>query len=239
MKTQEIGYKIDGITHKAFVAVDDSKSGSKPAVLIAHDWTGRNAFAEEKAVKLAELGFVGFALDMYGEGRQGSTNDEKAALMTPMIEDRNLLKKRMLAAFDTCANLAFVNVDQVMSIGYCFGGLCALDLARSGADVKGVVSFHGLLHAPVQKECKKITSKVLVLHGYDDPMAKPESIDEFAHEMSAAKVDWQLHAYGNTLHSFTNTQANDYDFGTVYSPNADKRSWQAMLNFLAECGPSI
>lgn len=234
MITKEINYQVDGRTHKGFIAYRDDLAQPKPGILITHDWTGRNEFAQDKAIQLAELGYVGFAVDMYGDGQTGQTNDEKAALMMPMMEDRGLLRRRIAAAFHCLSSQSSVNSQKVLAMGYCFGGLCSLDLARSGADVKGVVSFHGLLSAPEKKTAARINAKILVLHGYDDPMVPPQSIDEFAQEMNQAGVDWQLHAYGNTLHSFTNPLANDRDFGTVYSPSADHRSWQATLNFFAE-----
>jgi dienelactone hydrolase len=234
MNTQELTYEIDGIEYIGYIAYDDNISFEKPAVLIAHDWSGRNALAESKARELAEQGYVGFALDMYGEAKQGKTNEEKTALITPLLSDRGVLQKRMSAALETCRNLPFVASDKIMAMGYCFGGLCVLDLARTGANILGVVSFHGLLNAPEQKLCAKIKSKVLVLHGYDDPMVQPEALQAFANEMSEAQVDWQLHSYGNTLHAFTNPLANDPNFGTVYSEVADKRSWKATLNFFDE-----
>jgi dienelactone hydrolase len=112
--------------------------------------------------------------------------------------------------------------------------MCALDLARSGADVRGVISFHGLLTPPDNLDGQSISSKVLVLHGYDDPMARPEAMTALAEELSAAGADWQIHAYGNTVHAFTNPMAQDAAFGTVYSATADHRSWRAAREFLAE-----
>ena len=126
-----------------------------------------------------------------------------------------------------------VDADRCAGMGYCFGGLCMLDLARSGADVAGVISIHGLFNAP-DIDCAPIAAKVLCLHGYDDPMALPETILELGSELSSAGADWQLHAYGGTVHAFTNPEANDPDFGTVYSATADARATQAIDNFLAE-----
>lgn len=234
MITTEVKYTIDTTSHHGFVAYQAELKQPKPAVIICHDWTGRNALAEQKACQLAELGYVGFALDMYGSAKNGQTNQEKTALMMPMMEDRTLLSKRVNAALETVKALPQVDAERVFVIGYCFGGLCALDLARSGADVKGVVSFHGLLNAPATQQCKRMKAKVLVLHGYDDPMVPPQMLGQFADEMNQAGVDWQLHAYGKTLHAFTNPLAADYQLGTVYDKRADQRSWQTMLNFISE-----
>lgn len=227
-------YDDDGVALHGFAAFDDSHDNPRPAVIIAHDWTGRNEFACEKAKFIAEMGMVGFALDMYGEGRQGKDNDEKGAMMTPLIENRALLRRRMQAALAAVKAMPQVDDSRIVVIGYCFGGLCALDLARDGADIKGVVSFHGLLAKPDELDNQTIKAKVLVLHGYADPMVEPAQVNHFCQEMTESEVDWQVHMYGNTLHAFTNPEANDPGFGTVYSKTADERSWQAMLNFIAE-----
>ena len=234
MIEQEIEYKINNDIFKGFVCFDETIKQPQPAVLISHDWVGRNEFDEDKARKLARLGYVAFALDMYGNGQNGSTVEEKYALMGPLVENRNMLKERIVGAFNALASLKQVDDSKIMAMGYCFGGLCVLDLARSGINVKGVVSFHGLLKAPEVKQCQRITSKILVLHGYDDPLVTPDFINELALEMSQEKVDWQLHAYGNTKHSFTNPDANDLASGLVYNNIAERRSWQATLNFFDE-----
>ena len=234
LQKTKIEYIDNNIVLEGYCALDDSKQGKKPAVLVVHDWSGRNDFACQKAEQLAELGYVGFAVDMYGNGQVAQTNAEKKALMTPLVEDRALLQQRILAALDTVQRMEAVNTARIAVIGFCFGGLCALDLARSGAEIRGAVSFHGQLKSPPNLPTKKIHAKVLVLHGYDDPGVPPADIATFANEMTAAKVDWQVHMYGNTQHAFTNPTAHDPDAGLVYNPLADKRSWQSARNFLAE-----
>ena len=228
-------YKHDEISLHGFVAYDDTQQGPRPLVLIAHDWTGRNEFACLKAEKLATLGYVGFALDMYGEGRQGETNEEKTALMQPFMVNRRLLRNRVKAAYDAALKLPEVNPNKIGIIGFCFGGLCALDLARSGTPLTGVVSFHGLLKAPeTTPEIRALKTKVLALHGYDDPMVSPEQINDFALEMTALNADWQIHMYGQTKHAFTNPLADDPEFGTVYNKTADFRAWRTMVQFFDE-----
>lgn len=219
---------------EAFFAYDAAITGSRPAVLIAHTWGGRDSFVAEKARKLASLGYVGFALDMYGKGVVGSGKEENAKLMQPFMDDRAKLQQRMVAALTAVQQLPWVDGNKVAAMGFCFGGLCVLDLARTGADVKGVVSFHGLLGAPDNTQGIKIKAKILALHGHDDPMAPPEQVLTFQDEMTQAGADWQFVSYGNTMHAFTNPVANDPGFGTVYQADADRRSWQAMGNFFAE-----
>ncbi|WP_020160696.1 MULTISPECIES: dienelactone hydrolase family protein [Methylobacter] len=229
-----IGYMDGDVQLEAFFAFDDALSGRRPAVLINHAWGGRDEFVAEKARKLAELGYVGFALDMYGKGVLGSGPEENARLMQPFMADRALLQKRIQAALYAVKQLPWVDDSKIAAIGFCFGGLCVLDLARTGADIKGVVSFHGLLGAPDNTRGTAIKAKVLALHGHDDPMVSPEQVLAFEQEMTEAGADWQVHAYGHTMHAFTNPVANDPAFGTVYQADADRRSWQAMQNFLAE-----
>lgn len=229
-----IGYLDGDVLLEAYFAFDDAITERRPAVLISHAWGGRDDFVAEKANKLAELGYVGFALDMYGKGVIGNSPEQNSKLMQPFMTDRGLLQKRIKAALYAVRLLPWVDDSKIAAMGFCFGGLCVLDLARAGADLKGVVSFHGLLGAPDNLETNAIKAKVLALHGHDDPMGPVEQVLAFEQEMTKAGADWQLHTYGHTMHAFTNPKANDPAFGTVYQANADKRSWLAMKNFLAE-----
>ncbi len=229
-----VGYLDGDVLLEAFFAFDDSLSGRRPAVLINHTWAGRDDFVAEKAKKLAALGYVGFAVDMYGKGVLGSSIEENAQLMQPFMDNRLMLQKRMQAAFYAVKLMPWVDDSKVAAIGFCFGGLCSLDLARTGADLKGVVSFHGLLDAPDNTQSNAIKAKVLAVQGYEDPLATLDQVIAFEQEMTAAGVDWQLHTYGNTQHAFTNPAANDPNRGMVYRPEADRRSWLAMKNFLIE-----
>jgi dienelactone hydrolase len=232
--TKTIDYRDGEKLLEAFVAYDDRFTAPRPVVLINHTWVGRDNFVEGKAHKIAELGYVGFAVDMYGKGILGSSPEESAKLMKPFIDDRAMLQQRMKAALAAAKQLPWVDNDNCAAIGFCFGGLCVLDLARTGIELKGVVSFHGLLGAPGNIHNNTIKAKVLALHGHDDPMVPVEQVIAFEQEMTQANADWQLHSYGHTLHAFTNPVANDPKFGTVYKPDADRRSWQAMQNFLTE-----
>ncbi len=224
-------YDVNG---KSFAGYLNAGTGAepRPGILVAHAWGGQGDFENRRADELAEMGYVALAIDVYGEGQRGSDAATNGALMQPLLDDRAELLQRLQGAQDAMRALPEVDAAKTAIIGYCFGGLCALDLARSGSDVRGVVSLHGLFNAP--PETRKISARVLALHGWDDPMAPPESVLEFANEMSTAGADWQLHAYGGTMHAFTNPEANDPDFGTVYSESANRRSWEAVANFLQE-----
>ena len=231
MKTEEINYQVQDQQYQAFVAYPEKQNA--PLILIAHSWAGRDEFVQNKAIDLAQEGFVAMAVDMYGNAKVGNSTEENQSLMAPLIEDREKLKSIITAAVETGKQLEAVDTSKIAAIGYCFGGLVVLDLARSGIDINGVVSFHGLLMGSDISD-KGIQAKVLVLHGERDPMVPLSMIDEFQQEMTEAQADWQLHSYGNAYHAFTNPDANDPDFGTQYNQSADKRSWQSMMNFFSE-----
>lgn len=232
-----IEYEHDGTLLEGFLAYDDAQAGSRPAVMIAHAWAGRGEFECDKARALAKLGYAGFAADVYGKGVLGKDREENANRMQVFLDDRAKLQSRLTAALAVMKAQPEADANQVAAMGFCFGGLCVLDLARSGADLKGVVSFHGLLGAPDGMTGADIKAKVLVLHGHDDPMAQVDAVVALEKELTAAGADWQIHVYGNTLHAFTNPAANDPDFGTVYDATAERRSWQALRNFLGELFP--
>jgi len=229
-----IEYEHDGTVLEAYLVLDGGSSRPRPAVMVAHTWEGRGEFVCDKARILAGQGYAGFAIDLYGKGVVGSGPEENAQLMQPFLDDREYLQARLLAAFQALGTIEAVDHTKIAAIGYCFGGLCVLDMARLGLSVQGVVSLHGLLGAPGNTDGNPIKSKVLILHGNDDPMAPVDDVIAVERELSGAGADWQLHAYGNTMHSFTNPNANNPDLGTVYNECADRRSWASMMNFLGE-----
>jgi dienelactone hydrolase len=224
----------DGETRlEGWLARDDAATSPVPGVLVAHTWAGRGAFEQGKARSLAELGYVGMALDLYGDGKLGSGPEENRGLMQPFLDDRELLRRRMLAAVEGLRGAEGVDPDRIAAIGFCFGGLCVLELARTGIDVRGVVSFHGLLHPPPEPAAE-VRAKVLVLNGADDPWVTADHVASFQREMTAAGADWQLHNYGRTLHAFTNPAADSPEAGAQYSESADRRSWRTLVGFLDE-----
>ena len=229
-----VDYLDDDAVLEGFFAYDDALEGRRPAVLISHAWAGRDEFVADKAKKLAELGYVGFALDVYGKGNRGNSIEENSQLMQPFMDDRAKLQKRITAALSAVRLLPWVDDQMIAAIGFCFGGLCVLDLARTGVDLKGVASFHGLLIPPDNLVATNIKAKVLVMHGNDDPMVPVDHVVALEKELTDAGADWQIHVYGNTLHAFTNPVANDPGFGTVYNSVADNRSWKSLVAFLKE-----
>lgn len=232
MKTELIEYTHNGTLLEGFLCYQSDKK--LPGVILCHAWSGRDDFVCKQAKKIADWGYSTFALDLYGKGILGSSKEENMSLMLPFIQDRSLLKNRLLHCLNTFQDTGVADNSKIASIGFCFGGLCALDYARSGAQIKGSVSVHGLLSAPDNHYPERIKSKILALHGHDDPMVRSEDVLEFEKEMTQAGADWQIHIYGNTMHAFTNPMANDPDFGTVYNSIAAKRAWLAARNFFEE-----
>ena len=234
IKTETVEYKQGETTLEGFHAYDDSVSGKRPGVLIVHQWKGLGDYEKKRAVMLAKLGYNVFAVDIYGKGIRPSSPKEAGALAGKYKSDRALLRERVKAGLDALQKNEFTDAKKIAAIGYCFGGTTVLELARSGADVSGVVSFHGGLSSPNPEDAKNIKCKVLVLHGADDPHVIPE-VPGFQDEMRKAGVDWEFVAYGNAVHSFTDWNAgNDNSKGAAYNEKADKRSWEAMKQFFAE-----
>ncbi|MDE0626269.1 MAG: dienelactone hydrolase family protein [Bryobacterales bacterium] len=234
IQTRQLDYKDGSQTLCGQLAWDPSSDGPSPGVLVVHTWAGCGEFERGKAIDLARLGYVALAVDMYGDGVVGGGPEENARLMAPLLEDRALLQRRVLRALEALKSLQRVDASRTAAIGFCFGGLCVLDLARTGAECQGAVSFHGLLDPPGNLEGVRIRASVLVLHGWDDPMALPESVAALGAELTVGGADWQVHAYGGTMHAFTNPKASSPENGTVYSARADSRSWEAMRDFLGE-----
>jgi dienelactone hydrolase len=231
--TEKVEYTHGDGTFEVHVALPDG-DGPAPAVVLCHAWAGQGDFERGFAEELAAKGYVGVAHDVYGKGVYGQSKEENQALMTPLASDRAYLYDRLATGLKAVLAHPRVDAGKVAVAGFCFGGLCALDVARRGTDVAGAISFHGILGAPDDAPAKDVKAKVLALHGYDDPMAPPEALTAFASEMTAGGADWQILAFGNTKHSFTTPGANDPEMGLEYSASADRRARQAMHSFLAE-----
>lgn len=231
-----VRYDFDGIAFDGAIAA--VSGAARPCVLVIHGWEGRSEGQDRIARRLTELGYAAFCVDLYGDGKRGSLAPNSAsinmALMTPLMEDRALLQRRLLAAVEAAKGLAEVRADAVAAIGFCFGGLCALDLARANAPVEAVASFHGGLTPSPLPSPAKIEPKVAVYHGWDDPMAPPEQVVALGMELTAADADWQLIAYGGTMHAFMAEGVNAPEQGLQYNERSARRAWDAMAGFLAE-----
>ena len=233
--TETIEYKQGETVLAGFLAYDQAQTGPRPGVLIVHQWKGLGAYEKMRAEMLAKLGYTVFAVDIYGKGIRPGTPQDAGALAGKYKNDRALLRSRVTAGLDVLKKLSRTDPKRIAAIGYCFGGTTVLELARSGAEISGVASFHGGLSTPNAADAGNIRGKVLALHGADDPFVPAAEVAAFEAEMRAGKVDWQLVTYGGAVHSFTDAGAgNDNSKGAAYNASADQRSWTAMKGFFAE-----
>jgi dienelactone hydrolase len=229
-----VDYTIDGNPYEGYFAMPGGGE-DLPLIVIAHAWGGLGDNEKQKARKIADqLNCAAFAMDVYGKGKRGADATENEALMMPLVQNRAELQNRLAAGLAFAKTQDGVNASKVAAIGYCFGGLSVLDMARANMDVLGVASFHGLLGAADNLSPSQIKPKVLIEHGWQDPMAKPEDVVAIGAEMVAAGADWQLHAHGKAVHSFTTEGADNRAGGTEYDADADRRSFQSLGAFVSE-----
>jgi dienelactone hydrolase len=236
MQARDIDYRCDDINLRGYLALDENADRKRPGVLVFHEGLGLGEFAMERARRLAELGYVALAADMFGDRRQASNLQQIATLVGGLRAEPEKLRARGRAALTTLAALPQVDADRLAAIGFCFGGSVVLELAREGADLKAVVSFHGVLATKLPAQAGRVKASVLVCTGADDPLAPPEQLTDFENEMRAGGVkDWQIIAYGNTLHGFTNPAADGSMMRTaIYNEQADRRSWASMKSLFDE-----
>ena len=233
--TEAIEYKQGDTVLEGYLAYDSSIKGKRPGVLIVHQWKGLTDYEKKRAEMLAKLGYSVFALDIYGKGIRPQSSQEAGAQAGRYKNNRDLLRARAQAGLAVLQKHELTDPKRVAAIGYCFGGTTVIELARGGADIAGVVSFHGGLDSPHPEDGRNIKCKVLALHGADDPNVPAKDLAAFEDEMRQAKVDWQLVKYGGAVHSFTDWNAgNNPARGVAYNEEADRRSWQAMKQFFAE-----
>ena len=229
LSKETLQYSDGDVALEGYLVHDDTIKEARPGILVVHDWMGLGSYAKMRADQLAELGYVTFAIDMYGKGIRPKDSKEASAQASIYREDRALMRSRARAGLDVLMSQPLVDSKRIAAIGYCFGGGTVLELARSGADIQGVVSFHGNLDTPNPEHAKGIKAKVLVLHGADDPFVPEKDVIAFHQEMRQAKVDWQMVIYGGAVHSFSNPNSgDDPSTGAAYDEKADRRSWHAM-----------
>ncbi|MGH3379659.1 MAG: dienelactone hydrolase family protein [Actinoallomurus sp.] len=233
MHERPVAYEHEGTTLDGLLAVDAAEPGLRPAVLVVHGMEGRSGAQVDFVRRLTAWGYAGFAVDLFGIGEDGDIGRGER-LMMEMLEDRDLVRRRMLYVLDLVRDLPEVDSDRVAAVGFCFGGLCVLDLARSGAEVRGVASFHGVLTPPEGGERNEIRAMVTVFHGWDDPFAPPEHVVGLGKELTEAGTDWQVHAYGNTMHAFMAPMANNPEAGIMYNERSARRAWSSLGSFLTE-----
>jgi dienelactone hydrolase len=232
--TKTVEYQQGETICEGFAAWDDAQTGPRPGVLVVHEWYGLGDNVRTRCQMLAELGYVAFGADIYGKGVRPSNNDDAGKEAGKYRADRPLLRARAQAALDTLLGLPNVDKSRIAAIGYCFGGMTVLEMARAGTDIAGVVSFHGSYPTDMPAQPGGVKAKILVCNGAADPHNPPDAVAGLQKEMDDAGVDWQFINYGHAMHSFTNPQANAPQFGLQYNAEADHRSWEAMKQFFAE-----
>jgi dienelactone hydrolase len=232
---KEVVYRAGDAEMKGYLAYDDARKGKRPGVLVVHEWWGHNDYARKRARMLAALGYTALAVDMYGDGKQASHPDEAGKFAGEVRKNLPLEKARFDAALELLKKQASVDPRRIAAIGYCFGGGVALEMARAGEDVAGVVSFHGTLDTADPARPGAVKAKLLVLTGAEDPFVPAEQVARFEKEMNAAGVDYRVVTYPGAKHAFTNPNADVYgkqfDLPLEYNSAADRESWQAMQEF--------
>ena len=233
--SRTVDYKPGDTVLEGYLVYDNSIPGKRPGVLVVHQWMGLGSYEKKRADMLAQLGYTVLAVDIYGKGVRPDNPKDAGAMAGKFKENRALLRARIQAGLAELRRQPQTDSARIAAIGYCFGGTTVLELARSGADVAGVVSFHGGLNTPTPADARNIKAKVLVLHGADDPFVPPAEVTAFEEEMRQGGVDWQLVAYGGAVHAFTHWDGgSDNSKGAAYNERADRRSWEAMKQFFAE-----
>lgn len=234
LHTETVEYRHSDVVLEGYLAYDSHLEKPVPGVLVVHEWKGLNEYAKRRARELAQLGYVAFAIDMYGKGIRAADHAEAGRLSGIYRSDRRLMRDRARAGLDVLTSQPLVDTTRVAAIGYCFGGTTVLELARDGADLVAVASFHGGLSTPNPEDAKQIKGKVLVLHGANDSFVADE-VPAFKEEMEQAGVDWQLISYEGAVHSFTVPEAgDDPSTGMAYNAEADRQSWAAMRRLFEE-----
>ena len=235
MQTREVSYAQNGTTLKGLMAWDANATGKRPGVLVVHEWWGHDEHARNQARRAAEAGYVALAVDMYGDGKQAAHPDDAMKFMTEATKDPAVVAARFNAARDVLMKDANVDPDRIAAIGYCFGGAVVLGMARNGADLDAVVSFHGALETPAPAKPGAVKARVLVLHGEDDPMVTPAHVDAFRKEMTAANANFRVVTYPGAKHAFTNPKAESHGMAALaYNEEADRKSWKEMIDLLKD-----
>jgi len=234
VQIQPAKYSIGSDVFDGAWIADDQQQGRQSTVLVFHGWEGRSQAQEKVAEQLVAMGYAAFACDVFGNGVRGDMAADNSQLIAPFLNDRALLRRRLVGTVEAVRAMPQADSDRIAAIGFCFGGLCVLDLARAGVDVRGVASFHGMFHKPQGVPDVQIKAKVIAFHGWDDPLAPPADVLALTKELTDAGADWQLHAFGHTLHAFMAVGANRPQAGIQYNERSARRAWNGLQTFLAE-----
>ncbi len=236
IRTKTVEYRAGSVVLKGYLAYDRNIKGRRPGVLVVHEWWGHNEYARKRARMLAEMGYTALAVDMYGDGRQAEHPEDAGRFSSELMKNFELAEKRFIAAGDFLKKQPQVDPAKIAAIGYCFGGGVVLNMARQGADLRGVASFHGGFAAVKPALPGGIRAKILVLHGADDKFVTAEQITAFKNEMKDAGADLKFISYPGAVHSFTNPDADMYakkfKLPLGYDAAADKKSWDELKLFL-------
>ena len=238
IKTEQIDYEANGVKLKGYIAWDANQTGPRPGVLVVHEWWGQTDYIRSRARMLAELGYTGFAVDMYGDGKTASHPDDAGKFMTEVLNNMDEGVARFETARKILADHPGTDPSRIAAIGYCFGGAVVLEMARRGMNLNGVASFHGNLSTQTKVDPGSIKAKILVLHGEDDVLIPQEQVNAFKTEMLNARAEMKFLGYPGALHGFTNPAATEngkkYGLPLAYNKSVDQQSWNELRNFLAE-----
>ncbi len=236
IRSQSVEYTADNVTLKGYLAYDKNIKGKRPGILVVHEWWGHNEYARRRAKMFAGLGYTALAVDMYGDGKQAEHPDDAGKFAREIMENMDIGRGRFMAALELLKQHETVDPERIVAIGYCFGGSIVLQMARSGVDIHGVVSFHGGLSTSEPAQPGAIKAKILVCHGAEDQLIPPEQVAMFKEEMQTARADFQFVSYAGAKHSFTNPDADTYakkfNLPLGYNAEADQKSWEDMQKFL-------
>jgi dienelactone hydrolase len=232
LQTRTLTYQQGGVTLSGYLAYDDAVTGRRPGILLVHEWWGLNDYVRSRAEQLAGMGYVAFAVDMYGQGKQTRHPQQAGEWSKAIMQNQDLWRERASAGLAVLTQQPQTDPDRTAAIGYCFGGATVQQLAYSGADLKGVVSFHGSLQQPPAEAAGQTAPKILILHGAEDDFVQPEQLQSYLTGMARSGLDFQMIIYSRAKHGFTNPNAGAYGIPALeYSPEADRRSWDHMRLF--------
>jgi len=238
LNVQTVSYSTDSTDMVGYMAYDENQEGKRPGIIVVHEWWGHNDYVRERAEKLAELGYVALAIDMYGKGKKAKHPEDAGKFSGMVMSNFDAAKARFTKALEMLKTNPNVDTESIGAIGYCFGGSVVLSMANAGVDLDAVVAFHGGLQLPVMPEEGSVKAKVLICNGADDPFVKPEHVAAYTAAMDSAKADYRYIAYEGAVHAFTSKEADSlgkkFELPLAYNAEADEKSWEEMQELFNE-----